>query len=339
MNITKWISNHVNQLIGTVPSATLKNLTVENKTSVGDTHTTNTEETTTPTTRTSLSSEEKMFIEHTIFSAPLYTTRTGIIDLIAESIHSISGIKREKNTIKYYIYEGLERKKPENRPYRLIFGQTKYGAAFKQQAIQESIKLGQRETHLKFALPWATLAGWLDQNKSQTKKNTTNDHAPSSPPTQTKNIISDVTSILQKNTTSNFVTKPNPVEKEAAEILDALIQMQNINKKLTDEVQLHIKELAKMKKQVMSDFFLKEQSCEQLTRTVTATEANIESALNTLVRIETATRTTKKAREATISNLDRDNTRLRTESEQLKRQQEQIQKDLQEVVKNIPKIK
>ena len=98
------------------------------------------------TRRISLSSEEKMFVEHIIFSAPIHTTRNEILDQIVDGISSVSGVSREKSTIKYYIYDSVERKKPENRPYRLVFGLKRYSISFKRQAIQEAIKLGQRET-------------------------------------------------------------------------------------------------------------------------------------------------------------------------------------------------
>jgi len=382
VDITKWLSNQVNQIIGTIPLEDFNDLAIENKTPISvlvqrgdspsvETHSTNTEEKLTTTTRISLSSEEKMFIEHTIFSAPLYTTRNEILDLIVDGIPSISGVKREKSTIKYYIYDGVERKKPGNRPYRLIFGLKRYSAAFKQQAIQEADKLGQKETQLKFALPFATLDGWLDKQKLdstlqkqdeldakllQEEQEQTIATEGESPSSQT------VENILQQNTTSISpsweidevylqaesqtiqgagwrTTKSNPADEKATEILNTLVQIQSNNRKLADKVRLHITALATAKKQLIADFEVKEKSCDQLINMVTATEANIEAALNILVKVESATQKTKKVRGTTITNLEKINTKLRKESGTLKLHQEQMQRDLQEVVRNIPKIK
>jgi len=350
VNIPKWIVNNVHQIIGTTPLEDFNE-----KTLIVGTPITDTEEKIAITRRISLSAEEKMYIEHTIFSAPSLTTRQELLDLIVAGIPSISGVKREKSTIKYYIYDGIERKKPENRPYRLLYGRKQYSIAFKEKAIQEAIKLGREETQHKFALPSATLAGWLDKytfdamvqktellQEEQEQDVTTKDN---SPVPQTDIIISGVDNILQQNTTTNFLPASEPTpkyspidNKEATEILNALIQMQSSNKKLIDQVQLHVNELAKTKKQLIVDFEIKEKSCEQLISMVTANEANIEGALDTLAQIETATQKTKKAREATMNRLGRENARLRNDSGKINLKKEQINRDLQEVVRKIPKV-
>jgi len=357
MKITKWLGNQVNQMIGTTPIEDLNSLTMETKTPVVETHTTSTkdnaeeiEKQVVVTTRISLSAEEKMFIEHIIFSAPLFTTRNEILDLILNGIQSISGVKREKSTIKYYIYDSVERKKPENRPYKLIFGLKRYSVEFRQQAIQEAISLGRRETQLKFALPSATLAGWLDKHTLDSTLQKQDDLDAKQLKEEQKHAITTksssassqtVENILQQNTTTVApkTPQPSPVNEEATKILDTLIQMQNINKELTNKVQLHLKELTTVKKQIMSDFFFKEESCKQLIDMVTATEANIESSLNTLAQVETATQKTRKVRKTTMDSLDTTNTKLRKEGGKLRLRQEQMQQDLQDVVRNIPKIK
>jgi hypothetical protein len=345
VGITRWVSNQVDQLIGTVPLEDLNRLTVEKKTPVVETHPTATEETDTgekivTTRRISLSSEEKMFVEHVIFSAPIHTTRNEILDLILDDISSISGVKRERSTIKYYIYNSVERKKPENRPYRLVFGLKRYSIKFKEQAIQEAIKLGQLETQLKFALPSATLAGWVDKHTLDTalqmqkdlEQPVTTEDKSSSPKT--------VENVLQQNTTTVAPKTPesSPVDEDVTNILDALIQMQSTNKDLTAKIHLHIKELAEVKKQIMSDFFFKEKSCKDLISMVTATEANIEGALTTLVKIETAAQKTKRVRKTAMTGLNTTNAELRKEGGKLRLRQEQVQQDLQDVIRNLPKI-
>jgi len=149
MGIIRWFG----KLIGTVPQEDFNSLTVEN-------------ETPTPIvspTYSALSSAEKMYIEHIIFSAPLFTTRSEILEQVVDGISSVSGVKREKGTVKYYIYDSVERRKPENRPYHRIFGHKRYSYAFKRKAYMEARKLGGRETQLKFGLPSGTLSYWLDQ--------------------------------------------------------------------------------------------------------------------------------------------------------------------------------
>ena len=157
MKIIRWFD----QLIGTVPQEDFNSLAVENETPtpiVPPTYNDNGIK-----ARIALSSAEKMYIEHIIFSAPLFTTRSEILEQVVDGISSVSGVKREKGTIKYYIYDSVDRRKPENRPYGLIFGRKRYSYAFKRKAYMEARKLGGRETQLKFGLPSGTLSYWLDQ--------------------------------------------------------------------------------------------------------------------------------------------------------------------------------
>ena len=72
---------------------------------------------------------------------------------------------------------------------------------------------------------------------------------------------------------------------------------------------------------------------------VTATEANIEAALTTLVQIETAAQKTKRVRATTLTGLNTTNAELRKEGGKLRLRQEQMQQELQDVVRNLPKVR
>ena len=110
-----------------------------------------------------LSESEKQYIERTIFldlENRHCTERNALIETIRKGVEGIDGNKRDRGTIKYYIYDSTERRKSKNRPYKMVFGPHTYRQDFKQRMLQEISRLGTQEVKERFGLPSSTLDGW-----------------------------------------------------------------------------------------------------------------------------------------------------------------------------------
>lgn len=343
MGIGNWMNRRVDQLIGTTPIADDREPVVK-ETGTPESYQI---QTTRQSVRFVLTAQEKVFIERMIFNSPLNTPRSDILDLIVSQIKDVSGISREKSTIKYYIYDSKDRRKPENRPYRMLFGTTQYSTEFKIQAVQEAAEFGQIETQKKFALPSGTLSGWLKD--SRYAKHLQDEHAtedevspifcPPMPKPEPQEEITTVNEILGLNRSkiNDDDTAPRFSTDDFSKMLNTLAQLQSDNQSLSDRVRLHMQTLKRTKENHQKDFELKEENCKQLLVTLTANDANINSALDNLIKIESMTN--KKHHQTELKEVHETEAELRHESGKLKLRQEQMNREFNEAVRNIPKIR
>ena len=267
-------------------------------------------------TRTLLTNKEKEYIEKSIFielENEYCSSRQNLVESITNSIEAISGNQRNKETIKYHIYESTERHKAGNTPFRKIFN-VGYTLSFRQRMVLEATRLGKKETELRFGIPSSTLYGWIHSKKGMKTTTKTPTQSIKSPNAPINSIVS------HKEDLENIVSALGKLEEENSTTKERAID------RLTESITA--------RRDMNNDFVETQNSLRQIIETCEKTQRWFNTLLDNISELIGPDQYKSKV------DLDKqENLKIRTASGKISHKKAKINEQFQGIIKGIGKLR